>query len=102
MAKKVLIVGKDHDPELVKKVLNKLEEEGTEVVSIEDIDEGLMIPDPYIMTAPDYNGFYKDLYQDVPKWARGRVTEPVRTEPKVGNNEPCSCGSGLKYKKCCK
>ena len=24
-----------------------------------------------------------------------------KTEPKVGRNEPCPCGSGLKYKKCC-
>lgn len=24
----------------------------------------------------------------------------VRTEPKVGRNDPCSCGSGKKYKKC--
>ncbi len=24
----------------------------------------------------------------------------VRTEPKVGRNDPCTCGSGLKYKKC--
>ena len=28
--------------------------------------------------------------------------EPVhRAEPKVGRNDPCSCGSGKKYKKCC-
>jgi len=26
---------------------------------------------------------------------------PVRTEKKVGRNEPCPCGSGKKYKKCC-
>jgi SEC-C motif-containing protein len=27
---------------------------------------------------------------------------PVRREePKLGRNEPCSCGSGKKYKKCC-
>jgi preprotein translocase subunit SecA len=26
---------------------------------------------------------------------------PVRTGPKVGRNEPCPCGSGKKYKKCC-
>jgi SEC-C motif domain protein len=27
---------------------------------------------------------------------------PVRREgPKVGRNDPCSCGSGKKYKKCC-
>ncbi len=24
----------------------------------------------------------------------------VRSEPKIGRNDPCSCGSGLKYKKC--
>ena len=24
-----------------------------------------------------------------------------REEPKVGRNEPCPCGSGKKYKKCC-
>lgn len=28
--------------------------------------------------------------------------EPFRREaPKVGRNEPCPCGSGKKYKKCC-
>lgn len=25
----------------------------------------------------------------------------VRTAPKIGRNDPCSCGSGMKYKKCC-
>lgn len=25
----------------------------------------------------------------------------VRTPPKTGRNDPCPCGSGLKYKKCC-
>ena len=24
-----------------------------------------------------------------------------RTEPKVGRNDPCACGSGKKFKKCC-
>ncbi len=29
------------------------------------------------------------------------VTQPlVRSEPKIGRNDPCSCGSGKKYKKC--
>jgi hypothetical protein len=26
---------------------------------------------------------------------------PVRVEPKVGRNDPCTCGSGKKFKKCC-
>jgi uncharacterized protein YecA (UPF0149 family) len=25
----------------------------------------------------------------------------VRTEPKIGRNKPCPCGSDFKYKKCC-
>jgi preprotein translocase subunit SecA len=27
--------------------------------------------------------------------------QPVRRGPKVGRNDPCPCGSGKKYKKCC-
>jgi hypothetical protein len=36
-----------------------------------------------------------------------RSDEPVkprtyhREQPKIGRNEPCPCGSGKKYKKCC-
>jgi hypothetical protein len=26
---------------------------------------------------------------------------PIRAGPKVGRNDPCPCGSGRKYKKCC-
>ncbi len=30
------------------------------------------------------------------------VVDPIyRTEPKIGRNDPCPCGSGKKYKKCC-
>jgi SWIM/SEC-C metal-binding protein len=27
--------------------------------------------------------------------------EPARTLPKVGRNDPCPCGRGKKFKKCC-
>jgi hypothetical protein len=31
-----------------------------------------------------------------------QVTAPIKhSEPKVGRNDPCPCGSGKKYKKCC-
>lgn len=29
------------------------------------------------------------------------VQEPVRVGEKIGRNDPCPCGSGKKYKKCC-
>ena len=32
---------------------------------------------------------------------QARVETYKREEPKVGRNDPCPCGSGKKYKKCC-
>jgi uncharacterized protein YecA (UPF0149 family) len=29
------------------------------------------------------------------------VPRVVRCYPKIGRNNPCPCGSGRKYKKCC-
>ena len=30
-----------------------------------------------------------------------QATQVVRNEEKIGRNDPCPCGSGKKYKKCC-
>jgi len=37
---------------------------------------------------------------ETPKEEKKQQTD-VRTQPKVGRNEPCPCGSGKKYKNCC-
>ncbi len=42
----------------------------------------------------DGNWFFYDAR--VPK-----IEQYVRPTPKVGRNDPCPCGSGKKYKKCC-
>lgn len=42
----------------------------------------------------DEHWYYVD--GDAPK-----VETYVKEQPKVGRNEPCPCGSGKKYKKCC-
>jgi len=34
-------------------------------------------------------------------WKYTIELEPKRAEKKAGRNEPCPCGSGKKYKKCC-
>lgn len=50
---------------------------------------------------------YQSSASAVPSFsgASGTNTEqklrPVRVEQKVGRNDPCPCGSGKKYKKCC-
>ncbi len=33
--------------------------------------------------------------------SEAEFTPYIREEPKVGRNDPCPCGSGKKYKKCC-
>jgi hypothetical protein len=47
-----------------------------------------------------------DDYRDVDTWENDSIgwesPEPfVRQAPKIGRNDPCPCGSGKKYKKCC-
>ncbi len=33
--------------------------------------------------------------------AQAEAPKPIRTGAKIGRNDPCPCGSGKKYKKCC-
>lgn len=42
----------------------------------------------------------RSLYEAVLSEPQVETREPVRRE-KVGRNDPCPCGSGKKYKKCC-
>jgi hypothetical protein len=36
-----------------------------------------------------------------PEWIPPMVVTQRRVEPKIGRNDPCLCGSGRKFKKCC-
>ena len=33
--------------------------------------------------------------------AQKKKSQPMRAQPSIGRNDPCPCGSGKKYKKCC-
>jgi preprotein translocase subunit SecA len=48
-------------------------------------------------------GFASAEESDIQRASReqSHKQKPVRTEVKVGRNDPCPCGSGKKYKKCC-
>jgi len=47
-------------------------------------------------------GVEPDKPEDVSDIERALLArEPTRSTPKVGRNEPCPCGSGKKFKKCC-
>ena len=43
-----------------------------------------------------------NMRKDIPKETKEVSHEPVvNSNPKVGRNDPCPCGSGKKYKNCC-
>lgn len=49
---------------------------------------------------PDALHGYADIGRNTPNDFPARPQAPARSH-KVGRNEPCPCGSGKKYKKCC-
>lgn len=61
--------------------------EGEKLISREDIE-------PLILKAPFLPGLIDKPLK------RGKYVE-VRTEPKIGRNTPCTCGSQMKWKFCC-
>jgi len=47
-------------------------------------------------------GIEPDKPEDVSGVERLQTSNaPVRDRPEAGRNDPCPCGSGLKFKKCC-
>ncbi len=64
----------------------------------------------YIKTELEYINAHKDyidstilggMCMPISKADQLAKEVPIRTEPKIGRNDPCTCGSGVKYKKCC-
>lgn len=104
----------DFDPEEAKKWAGSSEWLGLEIVKTEkgqktdktgvvefkakykDIESDKTLIHHEISTFKNIDGIW--YYND------GQIVglEPIRrAEPKVGRNDPCPCGSGKKFKKCC-
>lgn len=50
---------------------------------------------------PEALAEYAHLGRSVLRGARETVTQAPRRVTRVGRNDPCPCGSGKKFKKCC-
>lgn len=50
---------------------------------------------------PDAMVSYAVLGRSIAEAIRAAEHEPFRAAPRPGRNDPCRCGSGRKYKKCC-
>lgn len=54
----------------------------------------------HLYDLPQWDGiFSKEKREELKKQYKDSKT--VRNENKIGRNDPCPCGSGKKYKKCC-
>jgi HEAT repeat protein len=64
----------------------------------DDFDENEFDEDDFDEDEFDEDEFDEDEFDERPP----AVTLPIRNvEPRVGRNDPCPCGSGKKFKKCC-
>ena len=54
----------------------------------------------YLYTLPQWDGIFSEEKREAIK-KEYRESKIVRNENKIGRNDPCPCGSGKKYKKCC-
>ena len=63
------------------------------------------LPDNYSPFHPDAAAIAERRAQEEASYARLRyeamLRQPRQALPKIGRNDPCPCGSGKKYKKCC-
>ena len=54
----------------------------------------------YLYTLPQWDGIFSpEKRKEIQKKYRESII--VRNENKICRNDPCTCGSGKKYKKCC-
>jgi Protein of unknown function (DUF1186)/SEC-C motif len=76
-------------------------------VSIEDVEESLALGKDAALEKLKKNRHYSlitDAIKDMEWWACFKPPKPPggdEKSKKTGRNDPCSCGSGKKYKKCC-
>lgn len=105
-------VQREFDPESSRRWAEGSEWKGMEVLAKEAGEEGddegiVEFIARYSVNGTDFEhherSFFRRLEGDW-KFIDGELVKPkplVREVPKVGRNDPCPCGSGKKYKKCC-
>lgn len=102
----------EFDPEASRRWAEGSQWDGMEVISTEKgteaDDDGIVeFIARYSVNGTEFEHHERSIFQRVNgewKFIDGKLVKPepfVRETPKVGRNDPCPCGSGKKYKKCC-
>ena len=74
-------------------------------IDLDFIDEQLALGREEVLSRlqDDRHGLIENAIKELEWWAcfQPPIQQPKVRKKKVGRNEPCPCGSGKKYKKCC-
>lgn len=55
----------------------------------------------HLYSMPEWDNIFTEEQRKELFWEQKKSGTVVRDSSKVGRNDPCPCGSGNKYKKCC-
>lgn len=102
----------DHDPEAARRWANTSKWLGLEILKEDagqpEDSQGLV---DFVATYRDQRGLHR--HHEIARFVKlddhwyyldalkPEVHQVQRTDPKIGRNDPCPCGSGKKFKKCC-
>jgi hypothetical protein len=68
---------------------------------VEDVEIALGLRDKRDTPRPRYNSFFGEWLPAPVEERPYYIAAPLPKRQEVGRNDPCPCGSGKKYKKCC-
>lgn len=85
----------------IKETIGRLQMMGMKVESMKDVEKLFTLCVEFGNHTPKWVNKGWTPAELMKKEMNGRVTSTVVNSNKVGRNDPCPCGSGKKYKKCC-
>lgn len=97
--KKIFEKSISFEPKKFTRLRSEIAEELSEIGELSDyIIEGGKTKDTDLLDM--FSGALEDTFENNDNH-NNYINEPITKETKVGRNDPCPCGSGKKYKKCC-
>ena len=90
---------------MFQEMLSNIREKVTDIIFKAQLEGGQAMRNVWNISSAshaDYERFQAQQQAAQAPQGEAAVVKPIKLDkPKVGRNEPCPCGSGKKYKKCC-
>lgn len=104
---KIIVIGAGDIGSSVQKIAEKLGKDVNDIVLVDDFKKAKDILKDNVYHNEVVKSFEElKVYTPASEMTKKEINAPlmqhVRTEPKIYNNQICPCGSGKKFKKCCK